>query len=300
MFDIQSKKELHPLAFGAIGDAYGFCFEYASEAFVQESNVLRFRQHPKFSVKPGVYSDDTQMHMALAEVIASGREWTPREIANAFVDTFKRDEREGYARGFQAFLESIESGDEFLEKIRPSSEKNGAAMRAPVIGLYADLDQVVLRSEIQAKLTHDTKIGVDSAIASSLLCHFFAHNLGSKEEAPAFLEKHVPGYEWEKPWQGFVEGQGIWTVHAALSAMVKTDSLAELLKTCVGYTGDVDSVATIALASASGSAAFARDIPDSLWQGIEDSKYGISYLIDLDIRVRSIIAEANRKVSSPG
>lgn len=56
----------------------------------------------------------------------------------------------------------------------------------------------------------------------------------------------------------------------------------------MSYTGDVDSVATIALASASASAAFTRDIPANLWQSIEDSEFGISYLIDLDRRERGV------------
>jgi ADP-ribosyl-[dinitrogen reductase] hydrolase len=288
MIESQLKCELSPLAFGAIGDAYGFCFEFAEAGFVGQNNDLAFHQHPKFSVSPGVYSDDTQMHMALAEVIASGREWTPREIAQAFVDVFKRDPRQGYANGFHAFLTTVRDGDQFLAQIRPDSERNGAAMRAPVIGLYSSTSEVMSRSEIQAKLTHDTKGGVDSAIASSLLCHFFAYELGAKEEAPAFLRRHVPGHDWERPWTGKVEVHGISTVRAALSAIVETDSLAELLKKCVSYTGDVDSVATIALASASGSPAFTRDLPGNLWQGLENSEFGIQYLIDLDRRVRDI------------
>ena len=57
-----------PLLFGAIGDAYGFCFEFASAEFVAANNDLNYHQHPEFSSTiPGVYSDDTEMQLALAE-----------------------------------------------------------------------------------------------------------------------------------------------------------------------------------------------------------------------------------------
>ena len=286
-----------PVTFGAIGDAYGFCFEFVENP----ENKLRYHQHPTFiHVRPGVYSDDTQMQIALAEVIASEREWTPEELAQAFVDTFKRDPRAGYAERFHAFLSSINSGEEFLEKMRPESERNGAAMRAPVIGLFDSIDEVARRSEIQAKLTHDTRGGVDSAIAAALMSHYFAYSLGGKEELPAFLTRYVPGYDWNPTWRGKVPVHGINTVQAAVTAVSQSSSLSELLRRCVAFTGDVDSVATIALASASSNATFTRDIPDNLWNDFEPSRFGLRYLLDLDQRVRSIVYKVARTPPSDG
>jgi ADP-ribosylglycohydrolase len=290
---LQRSETVAPLTFGAIGDAYGFCFEFASPDFVLAHNTLQYHQHPTFSNRPGVYSDDTQMQMALAEIIASEREWTPHEIAQSFIDVFKRDPRPGYASRFHEFLQSVHTGEEFLAGIHATSERNGAAMRAPIVGLFPDISEVVARSEVQAKLTHDTKGGVDSAIAAALLAHYFAYRLGPKDAAPAFLARHVPGYEWESPWSGHVEVHGIQTVRAALTAITRTESLAELLKACVDFTGDVDSVATIALASASCSVQFSRNLPAALWEGAEDSTYGIRYLHDLDARVRAVTIEAS-------
>jgi ADP-ribosylglycohydrolase len=281
-----------PVTFGAIGDAYGFCFEFVDNP----RNDLQYHQHPEFShVRPGVYSDDTQMQIALAEVIASEREWTPDELAQAFVDTFKRDPRAGYAKRFHDFLRSINSGREFLELMRPDSERNGAAMRAPVIGMFDSIDEVVLRSEIQAKLTHDTRGGVDSAIAAALMSHYFAYSLGTKEELPAFLTNHVPGYDWNPTWKDKVPVHGINTVQAAVTAVCQSNSLADLLQRCVAFTGDVDSVATIAMASASNHASFARDIPNNLWNDFEPSRFGIHYLLDLDQRVRSIVYKIGKR-----
>jgi ADP-ribosyl-[dinitrogen reductase] hydrolase len=289
---LQQTNTLAPLTFGALGDAYGFGFEFTKAEFVRAHNTLEYQQHPHFSNPRGVYSDDTQMQMALAEIIAAKRDWTPKEIADSFVHVFKRDQRPGYASRFHNLLLDINSGDELRARINPDSERNGAAMRAPIVGLFSDLSKVVTFSEVQAKITHDTRAGVDSAVAAALLAHYFAYNHGSKDEAAAFLRQHVPGYDWEAPWTEPVEVNGIQTVRAALTAITKSQSLADLLKTCVDFTGDVDSVATIALSSASCSAQFTRDLPQALWDGIEDGKFGIRYLVELDARVRAVTIEA--------
>ncbi len=295
----ENRIEPRPISIGAIGDAYGYCFEFAPQKFIRDNNDLCFHQNPRSTARPGVYSDDTQMHMALAEVIAAEREWTPLEIAQSFVDVFKRDPRKGYAPGFYSVLSEALDGKEFLARIRNDSEKNGAAMRASVIGLFPDVTNVISRSELQAKITHDTRLGVDSAVAASLLCHFFAYALGTIEEAPTFLKSHLPQYDWESPWKQEVPALGIPTVRAALTAIARSESLAQLLKECVSFTGDVDSVATIALASASGSYLYKNDIPQHLIDNLEDGNFGMRYLLDLDARVRKITIESSRGVAPP-
>ena len=125
----------------AIGDAYGAGFEYAKKPFIREHNNLQnYYQHPKHkTLKPGSYTDDTQMSIAIAESLLEEEEWTPPIIANKFIEVFKRDEREGYAHNFYNFLKITKTGKEFLENIRPYSEKNGAAMRSVPLGYLEPL-----------------------------------------------------------------------------------------------------------------------------------------------------------------
>ena len=120
---------------GAIGDAYGAGFEFVDEHIVRQENTLQcYRQHQKhLSVLPGMYTDDTQMGIAVAECLLQDC-FTEEGLANAFVSAFKRDERAGYAGGFHSFLQSIQDGDEFRKNIKPYSNKNGAAMRSLAIG----------------------------------------------------------------------------------------------------------------------------------------------------------------------
>jgi ADP-ribosylglycohydrolase len=165
----------------AIGDAYGAGFEYASDQLVRKRNDLSaYIQHPRHPIKPGCYTDDTQMSVAIAEAVVSGERWTPALLARHFVAAFKRDPREGYAGGFYQFLQEVRDEREFLDRIRPTSEKSGAAMRACPIGVYPSTGTVIERARVQAALTHDTPAGTNAAVAAALMAHYFLYRLGPK------------------------------------------------------------------------------------------------------------------------
>ncbi|MBD2128696.1 ADP-ribosylglycohydrolase family protein [Microcoleus sp. ZQ-A2] len=266
----------------AIGDAYGAGFEYADSELVQRYNDLsRYIQHPRHQIKPGCYTDDTQMSLAIAETLVAGEPWTPEVLAHRFVTTFKRDPREGYAGKFYRFLLQVQDGQQFLENIIWTSDKSGAAMRAAPIGVLPTIEQVIEATSIQAAITHNTPDGINAAIAAALMSHYFIYQLGEKKELGQFLETHVSG-EWSKPWQGEVRSKGWMSVRAATTAVIRNDSLSELLKDCIAFTGDVDTVGAIALAAAACSEEITQDLPDHLIDGLENGTYGRDYIIQLD------------------
>ena len=266
----------------AIGDAYGAGFEYSPEPMVREQNDLsRYVQHPRHGIRPGCYTDDTQMSIAIAEAIVSGEPWTRENLAQRFVTAFKRDPREGYAGGFYAFLQEINDGEEFLAKIRPHSDRSGASMRAAPIGVFPTVETVIERCKLQAALTHNTPDGINAAIAASLMSHYFIYNIDPKSDLPQFINEFAPG-SWLAPWRGKVGSKGVMSVHAALTAVMTHNSLSEILKSCIAFTGDVDTVATIALSAASCSNEVAQDIPPVLIETLENNEYGLDYLRTLD------------------
>ena len=59
-----------PSAGYAYADAYGAGFEYAEEMIVN-NDLSRYVEHPRFRLIPGSYTDDTQMSIAIAEVIVA-------------------------------------------------------------------------------------------------------------------------------------------------------------------------------------------------------------------------------------
>ena len=264
----------------AIGDAYGAGFEYATEMSAH-NDLSQYLQHPRHRLIPGSYTDDTQMSIAIAEVIVAQLPWTPEVLADSFVRAFKRDPREGYASRFYDFLVEIQDGEEFLDRIRPDSDKSGAAMRAAPIGIYPTPEKVIEAATIQAAITHNTPDGINAAVAAALMSHYFIYRLGPKRKLGKFLEGYVSG-DWSKPWQGKVKSKGWMSASAAITAVIRNHSMSQLLQDCIAFTGDVDTVAAIALPAGSCSEEISQDIPDHLITGLENGSYGRDYLIQLD------------------
>lgn len=273
----------------AIGDAYGAAFEGVNSQLIRQFNTLTaYHRHPRHSIRPGHYTDDTQMSLAIAEAIVNNDDWTPRNLAERFVTAFKRDPREGYAQRFHTFLSRIRDADDFVRLIEPHSDKSGAAMRAGPIGVFASIDEVKERATIQAQLTHNTEDGIDAAVAAALMSHYFLYKLGPCSELASFLEEQVPGH-WSDPWRGKVGPKGWMSVQAAVTALVHNQQLSTLLIDCIDFGGDVDTVATIALAAASCSDEFEQDLPAFLFNQLENGAYGRDYLQALDRNLLALV-----------
>jgi ADP-ribosylglycohydrolase len=265
----------------AIADAYGAGFEYADEMVERYNDLSGYVQHPRHGIQPGCYTDDTQMSLAIAETIVAQKPWTPEILATQFVIAFKRDPREGYSSRSYDYLLNVQDGREFLEGINWTSDKSGAAMRAAPIGVFPTIEKVLETATIQAAITHNTPDGINAAKAAALMSHYFIYGLGDKKNLGQFLEGHIPG-EWSKSWEGQVKTKGWMCVRAAITAVIRNNSLSELLRDCVAFTGDVDTVAAIALAAASCSQQYKKDLPQHLIAGLENSIYGRDYIIRLD------------------
>lgn len=272
----------------AIADAYGSAFEMANENFVTENNKLEYIDHNKYPslVPQGHFTDDGQMSCALAEMLIEGIEWTPLNIAQKFVDCFHRDKRRGYNGGFFLFLKKTKTGQEFIDNIRPDSEKSGAAMRASPLGLLSNIDEIIEKCDIQARLTHNTPGGIGSALCASLMVHYFCHKIGPKANFVNWLNR--VGYWKIEPWTGRVSTNGWQCVLAAITAIQNSNTLSEVLYNSIAFTGDVDTVASIAMSAASWSDEIKKDLPQKLYDGLENGKYGRDYLISLDEKLKNL------------
>jgi ADP-ribosylglycohydrolase len=278
----------------AIGDAYGAGFEYVQAPVVQAHNDLTaYRQHPKWSeMVPGHYTDDTQMSLALAELMLAKdpAKWTPYDVAEAFVDTWRRDRRAGYAQGFYLFLQEHSDAASFLRDIIPHSAKSGGAMRSGVLGLLPDTSAVINRAMFQASLTHATMMGMAAAAGAALMVHYCYYEIGPKRDLPTFLWDMcgLPGNwmaQWPlegKPRYTKIRAPGMHSARCALTALVLHDKASDILKAIVGCTGDTDTAATIAMAAASVCAEVEMDLPDVLYEGLESGQYGLDYLGQVD------------------
>jgi len=273
----------------AIGDAYAAAFEFVDWELTRDHQLGDYARHPRHEREPGRYTDDTQMSIAVAELIVSRAPFTRENLADCFVQAFQRDQRTGYARGFYEFLTGVKDGADFLARIRPSSDKNGGAMRAVPVGVFARVEEVVEKSALQARLTHDTPEGATAAVAVSLMSHFFLYRLGARQELPAFLASFALGPNWAEPWSGTVDVKGYSATRAALRLVLEHDQLSAIIEHAVRFGGDTDTVAAIALGVASCCPEIQNDLPQRLLMGLESGTYGREFLRDLDLQLLSLV-----------
>ena len=275
-----------------IADAYGAGFEFNESAYEANKNDLsdyvRHMGHP--GLAPGQYTDDTQMSIALAELLLENnfQQWNKFKIADAFLTAFKRDPRKGYARRFQGFLEQTNNGNEFVANIRPESDKSGSSMRSAVMGVIPDMGTMDTLTRMQAALTHNTANVIASALAVAYASHYFYYRIGKKNDLFDWLNTKI---QWNEPsfgdWKGYVGVVGVECVRAAFTALMQTTKMSDLLVKCVSFTGDVDTVAAIAGSVGSVCDEIEQDIPQHLFDKLENKKYGRDYLISLDEKLTS-------------
>lgn len=266
----------------AIGDAYGAGFEFCSRDKIAAHNTLAAYVEHELGLEAGRYTDDTQMSIANAEVLLATTDARGDDFADAYVRCYRRDRRQGYAKGFQALMDECETGAMLRQRIRPDSKRNGAAMRAVPLGLIADKQHVMALASEQAMVTHATREGVLSSQAVALMAHLLLYEDARLDELPDLVVRET-GLSLRRDWQAEVECDALQTVHAVSTALLGNRKMSALLRDCVNFGGDVDSVAAVAMGLASISREYVADIPLVLVADLEDGAYGRSFLRRLDV-----------------
>jgi ADP-ribosyl-[dinitrogen reductase] hydrolase len=266
----------------AQGDAYGAGFEFCNKLIIcRDHDMTKYHDSREDNIRAGQYTDDTQMTLAISELVLKEDNWDHDLISEYFIRSFKRDEREGYASGFYSLLMEVNSGKEFNEKILNSSIRNGAAMRSVPIGLYSDKENLLNKAKMQAEVTHDTEEGIYSSQVVALAAHYFIYNLGKKDGLQSFLENEL-GRKINNKKETQCECDAIDTIDAVITVLENSTSLYEIIDKSVRLGGDTDSVASIACGIASFSDEFDKKLPDFFLDDLEDGVYGKKYLLSLD------------------
>jgi ADP-ribosylglycohydrolase len=281
----------------AQGDAYGMSCEYIKfprdQAIYDEA--LKFEHygtHPMHKLEKGQYTDDTQMSIAVSEVliehnvrpsINQNADLLKRHFAKSFFDCFKRDQRDGYSRGFQDLLEKANSPEHLLTMLKPKSDKNGAAMRSVPLGVLDQVNHVKYVANIQAKITHDTDEGTAASIIVALMSHYVLHHNDPLSELRPWLRANTtfPTYYLDE-WKGDAvtdPNVGINTARAVLQLVSTGTSLIDIARRTIEWGGDTDSVLAIAWGIA--STRMREQLPAFFGGGLEDGPYGYDFLSDL-------------------
>ncbi len=288
------------LLFIGIGDAFAAGVEYVDnhknpELIKRALEFEEYVQHPTHSdLFPGAYTDDTEMSVANARVLVEHDfPYNNLMFADSYVREFLRGGgRKGYSRQFQSFLEGLKSGEEFLARINPNSNKNGAAMRAVPFGVLRTIGHVLEVAELQAKITHNTPEGIFSSRVVALMSHFSLYEDGPLSDLPDYCRSHLPSDSvkifnkvFTSRWPNSAIDSRLYgsvaiaTVHAAIDALTHQKTLLDMMRQIINWGGDTDTVAAIVWGI--GSARLRNEeIPDFMESNLErgNENTGAKYL----------------------
>tara|TARA_Y100001960_G_C14783007_1_gene888292 strand:+ start:993 stop:1835 length:843 start_codon:yes stop_codon:yes gene_type:complete len=270
----------------AIGDAYGAGFEFVEEDIIKKYNKLESYYDSRIdNIRAGQYTDDTQMSLAIAELLIDEVEWTKENIAKYFLSVFDRDKRQGYAKGFYNFLVENNDVESFLNNINPESVRNGAAMRSVPLSYIKNKEELKEKAKIQASITHNTHEGIVSSQSVALIGHCFLYeNINKHEIRDKLLMEIEEIYRTDKTDR--VACDAIDTIDAVLTVLLKSNTFSEILINSIELGGDTDSVASITLGLASLSSQFTNDLPEFLYADLENEKYGKDYILELENKLK--------------
>ena len=270
----------------AIADAYGAGFEFAKPEFIAMHNDLtQYQSHALFNTR-GKYTDDTQMSMALAELLLHTQTPDEQQIAAAFFDTYKREPVTGYAKRVTRAFEQACSADEFAVKVASDSIGNGAAMRSVPVGVLPDMENIRLVAKRQAVVTHHSQQAIHDSQLVAIAAHLGGYSKASLSDLRGVLQEL--GYKINT-YDGLpVPALSDKTISAVFYVLDRANCAVDILRLAVELGGDTDSVAAIALGIACCFNSFDKCLPETLVQQFAPMRYGICHLQDLDRRLKAV------------
>ena len=288
----------------AVADAYAIAWEFTEDQKA-ENDLTGFHQHPTYlELKPGQYTDDTQRAIGNIRVLIGPWDpsvvFNPLSYAKSYVDTYKGDPRDGYSRGFQALLNSVDSGLDLLRTVKRNRASNGSLMGAAPFAFIKDIADLKLASMIQAISTHHPSSVVHAQIVALAGHYFLDEDMGQR-----YLLEYVDGHiDWvtqeeRQRWLGEVMAFGMdpfkkTTIKASsisaymVSTVMNAESLTQIMRDAVRRGGDTDSAAATTTAIASLSPDIENDIPKNLIDDLDVANpgFGVQYLESLDQDLR--------------
>lgn len=169
-----------PLTGLAIGDALGMPFETDSPLSTRLSAWNGTYQSSGFHrLKPGQFTDDTQMSLALADAILTNKFYDPGIAASKYLEWFISGDCRGIGSNTRLAMQNLAKGLEWHAAGINGAEGNGTAMRAAPIGAHQNRGTERLRAaahwaRVDAQITHksdEAKEGSAAiAVAVSHLC----------------------------------------------------------------------------------------------------------------------------------
>lgn len=291
----------------AVGDAFGAAFEGKYRKKVAKKFQLEYYRPGGRGWKKGKYTDDTQMSIAVSELILSQKEFSKYNLAEQFLYVYRRNPHNGYGSSVKEGLRKSKDTNDFLKIIPGNSSGNGACMRSSIIGILPKIKDVIYNAKINAEVTHNTPSAIASSVCVAAASHYFYYELGEPKKVFDYCinackgldEKSVDYFKKVKEMKELdpillfgedkkdfgVPVNGMRTAGAVLYLIsLYYDNPVETLKQSILLGGDTDSTASIALGIVSIRTGIGT-LPFFLFRDLENSGYGRDYLIDLGTKL---------------
>jgi poly(ADP-ribose) glycohydrolase ARH3 len=271
----------------AIGDAYGANYE---GGIIERFIWLLVGKTSKGLKR---YTDDTQMAMDIASSFLSCKGVDQNHLAQTFASNYQWSR--GYGPSAAKLLKGIAKGQHWQQlnrkKFKEGSMGNGAAMRAPIVGLCHPFVEAGLMDRVKstAEITHAHPIAIEGAeiIASTTVMALYDL---SSEEIIDVLFRNIHASIYRKKLDACIDllaeqntadgqvikkrlGNGMLAIDSCITAIYyslkfRESSLSEMLRQIYLLGGDVDTIA--AMAGAIWGASNGSDHIESLAKHVED------------------------------
>jgi ADP-ribosyl-[dinitrogen reductase] hydrolase len=121
----------------AVGDALGVPFETKLVNYPELVNWdgKSFLGSEHHDLKPGQYSDDTQMSIEVAESLVN-KGFDPEDLSKRYVEWLTSGRTRGYGKTTLLAVHNLMKGKHWSQSGVPGSYGNGTAMRAAPFGVY--------------------------------------------------------------------------------------------------------------------------------------------------------------------
>ena len=290
----------------ALGDALGSPVEF------WELKGIRERYGPdgiQELPEPALFTDDTQMTLAVAEaLIATGRQdlgGIMAAISQEFVAWLRSPENDRSPGGACLYgARQLEAGVPWWKSGKPNSKGCGAAMRVAPIGFLYQHDLPKLRqvAAASALVTHHHPAAQLGAVAAAFLVKLALDRLPPEEMLPALeLETHGQVPDFDQALTRLEEALEMTSTDAALAHIGEgwvveeavplafycfcksPDDFLATIRRGANTQGDSDSIACIA-GSISGAYLGIRGLPPAWVERVEKS----AYLADVARRLAAV------------
>jgi ADP-ribosyl-[dinitrogen reductase] hydrolase len=286
----------------SIGDALGREYENIPHSEIKIGKVTG-----RYASGIGIYTDDTQMSIAVAEAMIAGDTLDAEALALSFTEAYRRDMRDGYSRETLSMLEKSRNGADFIASMTDEEKaermSDGSAMRAVPIGLYPVTGDVIKNAILNSEISHKHPLAVAASVAIALASHYFYYDKGPRRKLIEYILVHME-HKWTdiynylkavdkleefdpKTILGEYADYGppyndAKPVLGAVLFIIKMHSADPLraIKETLSLGGDADTTLSMVLGIIMADNPITV-LPEKLIQDLENGKYGRDYLLDL-------------------